>query len=150
MQVQLAFVEDEAVAKKFDAWQGTAKAAGSLADVMAAMTALESLLADLANGDTEEPSFVADEDDKWRTEGHEWIGKRLQRPVKSRFGQTIDHVKAKVVGWLPADESDFYDEAKNPAPLWHVLWEDGDEEDLEYHEVQLSPPPPRPCPRSPP
>ncbi len=135
VQAQIAFVEEEAVVKRFDKWAETAQAAQSLGDVMAAVTALEALLSDLANGETEEVSFVADEEDKWRTEGNEWIGKRIRRPVKSRFGQTIDHVKAKVVGWLPKEESDFFDEAKQPAPLWHVLWEDGDEEDLEEFEV---------------
>ena len=121
---------------KFDTLAEAAKSATRLSDVSTALTTLESLLGDLAHGSVEEASFVADEDDKWRTEGHEWIGKRLRRPVQGQLGQTIGYVKAKVVGWLPAEESDFVDESKSPAPLWHVLWEDGDEEDLEDFEVR--------------
>jgi hypothetical protein len=44
-------------------------------------------------------------------------------------------VNATVVGWLSAEESDFIDELKVPAPLWHVVWDDGEEEDLEEAEV---------------
>ena len=61
----------------------------------------------------------------WVTTGHKWVGKSLTRtfvrgrkPVKS---------VARVTKWVPADDED-------PA-LWHLVHEDGDEEDLEEFEV---------------
>jgi hypothetical protein len=134
--LQISFIDDDDTVSKFDEWHAVAERATTLADVKDSLIAIESLLGNISDDKTEEISF-ASEGDKWRTDGHEWIGKRLRRPVKGRFGHTIDHVKAKVVGWLSADESDFFDENGVPAALWHVLWEDGDEEDLEDFEVSI-------------
>jgi hypothetical protein len=131
---QISFIDDDDIVGKFDEWQTVAESARTLSDIKEALTAIESLLGNVSNDKNEELTFES-EGDKWRTDGHEWIGKRLRRPVKGKYGHTIDFVKAKVVGWLSADESDFFDENNVPAALWHVVWEDGDEEDLEDFEV---------------
>jgi len=66
-----------------------------------------------------------DEDDlHWRTEGHEFQGQRVAR----RFGRKV--VLGRIVRWLPEDTS-----ADDPA-LFHMRHDDGDEEDLEFAEVQ--------------
>jgi hypothetical protein len=132
--LQISFIDEDDIVSKFDEWHTVAESAKTLPDIKEALITIECLLGNISNDKTEEISFEP-EGDKWRTEGHEWIGKRLRRPVKGKFAHIIDHVKAKVVGWLSADESDFFDENGTPAPLWHVLWEDGDEEDLEDFEV---------------
>ncbi len=134
--LQISFIDDDDIVSKFDEWHTVAESATTLSDIREALISIECLLGNISNDKTEDIS-LASEGDKWKTDGHEWIGKRLRRPVKGKFGHTIDHVKAKVVGWLSADESDFFDENGIPAALWHVLWEDGDEEDLEDFEVSM-------------
>ena len=59
---------------------------------------------------------------EWQTAGHEWIGHRLLRVFERRS------IGATVTRWAPEDGDD-------PA-LWHVEHDDGDEEDLEHHEVE--------------
>jgi hypothetical protein len=54
--------------------------------------------------------------------GSEYIG----RSVKREFGKRI--VIGKIVSWLPPQDAD--------EALWHVIHPDGDEEDLEEHEVK--------------
>jgi len=76
--------------------------------------------------------------DEWRNEGHEYIGMRIQRPVMGAFGRVVKMSEAKIVGWLPADESDYKNKDGEAAALWHILWNDGAEEDLEEWEVQES------------
>lgn len=56
------------------------------------------------------------------SEGHEWIGRKVQRV----FGRRV--VLGTVIAWAPPANED--------APLWHVLHEDGDEEDLDEDEVR--------------
>lgn len=55
------------------------------------------------------------------TEGHEWIGRQVTRT----FGRR--KVVGTIIGWAPPSNDD-------PA-LWRVMHTDGDEEDLEEHEV---------------
>lgn len=55
------------------------------------------------------------------TEGHEWIGRQVTRT----FGRR--KVVGTIIGWAPPANDD-------PA-LWRVMHTDGDEEDLEEHEV---------------
>jgi hypothetical protein len=55
------------------------------------------------------------------SEGHEWIGRKVART----FGRK--KVIGTVVGWAPPTNED--------AALWRVMHTDGDEEDLEEHEV---------------
>ena len=55
--------------------------------------------------------------------------------MKGAFGRTVKVQEARIVGWLPADESDYINDKGEAAPLWHILWNDGQEEDLEEWEV---------------
>ncbi|KAH8051782.1 acetylcholine-gated cation-selective channel [Aureococcus anophagefferens] len=107
-------------------------------------------------------------DDDWLVEGSPWIGTRLMRTVfdfdahaaatkadvafepqslASREGRAggarkvaVDQCACVVVGWLPADRSDFLDDDGFPAALYRVRYEDaelaGDVEDLEEHELE--------------
>ena len=87
----------------------------------------------------EKKSSTIDVDlDEWRTEGHEYIDKRIRRPIKGAFGRIVTYSEARIVGWLPAEESDYTNQAGEAAALWHLLWNDGAEEDLEEWEVQES------------
>ena len=63
-------------------------------------------------------------EEAWEEEGHEWVGARLARD----FGKSKPSI-GRIVRWLPAGGSD-----DEPA-LFHMLHDDGDEEDLEEHEV---------------
>jgi hypothetical protein len=64
---------------------------------------------------------------EYHSTGHEWIGREVRRTFNIARGQKKTVVGA-ITGWLPADNDD-------PA-IWHVTHVDGDEEDLEEHEVR--------------
>jgi len=76
--------------------------------------------------------------DEWRTSGHPLVGRDLVRLIEG----TAQASTAKVVGWLDAHESDFNDDEGKPAALFHIKYTggvlNGDEEDLEQHEVEAS------------
>jgi hypothetical protein len=57
---------------------------------------------------------------EWIESGHEWIGRRIKRV----FGPTGSTAMGRIVSWAQADR------------LWHVVHGDGEEEDLEEHEVE--------------
>jgi hypothetical protein len=57
------------------------------------------------------------------TEGSEYLGRKVRRQFKNKRV-----VIGKIVSWLPEHGED--------AALWHVLHEDGDEEDLDEDEVK--------------
>jgi hypothetical protein len=59
----------------------------------------------------------------WQTSGHDWIGQRVLRPFAGH-----DPAVGTVISWVPRDGDD--------DPLWHVLHDDGDEEDLEEFEMK--------------
>jgi len=63
---------------------------------------------------------------EWSTEGHPWIGQRVARHFKGEL------MFGRINRWLPAGVG------KDNFALWHVLHDDGDEEDLEMHEVQTA------------
>ena len=65
----------------------------------------------------------------WLESGHVWLGQRLRRFFdRDSVGDQVSD--ARCVKWLPAD-------AANDEPaLWHVQHDDGDEEDLEEHEMR--------------
>lgn len=65
----------------------------------------------------EEPPSTSD----YKTDGSEFLGRQVLR----RFGKRT--VLGTISSWLPAEGAD--------PPLWHVHHLDGDEEDLELHEV---------------
>lgn len=59
--------------------------------------------------------------------GSEYIGRSIARSYTIGKKPTKTYV-GKIVGWLPPQDED--------VALWHVLHADGDEEDLEEHEVK--------------
>ena len=77
----------------------------------------------------------------WLTEGSEFVGRKTRRLVKGDDGKPAGHANGRIVGWLPADISDFVcKETGLPAALWRVEFDDEDigEEDLELHEVEAA------------
>ena len=79
------------------------------------------------------------DDPQWRGSGSSWIGKTIVRTVLNEQG-TVDGVThLTVFGWLPADESEFLDDAGKPAPLYRAVHFSeelkGDVEDLEEYEL---------------
>ena len=75
--------------------------------------------------------------------GSAWVGRTIVRTVFDASGEPSTRVCGRVVGWLPADRSDFTDAAGRPASLWRVVYDgggtlDGDEEDLEEFELEES------------
>ena len=75
----------------------------------------------------------------WRTDGSDFVGRRVYRTVTSEDG-FLRRVEGVVVGWLSAAESDFFDACGAPAALYRVAYDGGeladDAEDLEEHEVE--------------
>jgi hypothetical protein len=62
--------------------------------------------------------------ESWLAEGHEWLHRRVARP----FGKSKVFL-GKITKWIPADP------AEGDGPLFHVVHDDGDVEDLEEYEV---------------
>lgn len=83
----------------------------------APMTAPDDLASVLqaAGGDTNKPEL-------WQTDGHPWLHLSVRR-----WFAGLGLVRARVERWLPPVGLD--------PPLWHIAHADGDEEDLEMHEV---------------
>ena len=73
-------------------------------------------------------SLQTEEDEKekevWLTEGHPFVGKKVRR----LFNNVSGAVDGKITKYLPAN-------GKQPA-LFHMVHDDGDEEDLEYVEAK--------------
>lgn len=66
------------------------------------------------------------QEESWLDEGHEWLGKRVARP----FGKTKVFL-GKITKWIPPDPE------AGDGPLFHVVHDDGDEEDLEDFEARF-------------
>ena len=83
-------------------------------------------------------------DETWRISGSDYLGLDLFRSLTDDKGLVISHVPAKCVAWLPASESDFFDDAGRPAALYKIRYTGGelvgDHEDLEAHEIEQSKP----------
>ena len=89
---------------------------------------------DIAAAAEEAAAWAARNKDLWRDSGHELVGKHVAR----YFGHDVQHMRksdalkarkaylAVVTRWLPAEDEQ----------LFHVVHDDGDEEDLEEHEVR--------------
>ena len=123
------------LSKKVGACKSKADEAETREQLMECILELESVLHD-AVMEKEEGDMCSHIDlDEWRVEGHEFIDKRIRRPVKGAFGRVVKMQEARIVGWLPADESDYTNAKGEAAALWHILWDDGQEEDLEEWEV---------------
>ena len=61
----------------------------------------------------------------WRAEGHEWVGRRVLRYFGKRANKPSPGL---ITRWQPPDD-------KEPDALWHMVHDDGDEEDLDEAEV---------------
>ena len=76
--------------------------------------------------------------EEWRTEGSDLLGLELSRTENDGGAP----VRAVVVSWLPADESDFLDADGRPAALYKIRYLDGDlagdHQDLEAYEIEES------------
>ena len=101
-----------------DAAAPAASAAEASAAEVPAASAAEALAA-ASNAEDEIP---------WQDTGHKWIGKKLVRTFVR--GKKMFKSTARVTKWAPADGED-------PA-LWHIVHDDGDEEDLEDYEVEAT------------
>ena len=72
------------------------------------------------------PVRMSDEEEEeaeWRTEGSDLLGRRVRRSIidgEGAFARVSGFAHGTIVGWLPADESDFISEVTGePAALWH-------------------------------
>ena len=88
-------------------------------------------------GDEEDADTADNADFEFRTEGHEWLEKRIAR---SHFAITGHGSKKKmvygtIVGWINAEANSEEGEAVG-TELWRARYDDGDEEDLEEHETR--------------
>ena len=68
------------------------------------------------------------DDEEWLTTGSRWLGRRISRSFPGSSEVPSTSVVGRVVAWLPETRED-------PA-LWRLRHEDGDEEDLEEHELE--------------
>ena len=88
------------------------------------------------------PPVPASNGEEWRTEGSVLLGLDLLRSVGEGAAQT--QVRAKVIGWLPKEESDYLDNGGKPAALYRIRYVEGelrgDEEDLEEDDIRGSVP----------
>jgi len=75
---------------------------------------------------TKEPTKGAEEDptEGWRDEGHEYLGRRVARPLEGSL-----MVLGRITRWLPAGDGE------DESPLFHVDHDDGDKEVLEEYGV---------------
>ena len=64
--------------------------------------------------------------ENWLSRGHRWVGRRVRR----FFDVSDGFLDGTIARWLPASGDD--------AALWHVVHDDGDEEDLEAYEVRAA------------
>ena len=65
-------------------------------------------------------------DETWRISGSDYLGLDLFRSLTDDKGLVISHVPAKCVAWLPASESDFFDDAGRPAALYKIRYTGGE------------------------
>jgi hypothetical protein len=67
----------------------------------------------------------------WLTEGSPYVGKRIRRSILGDEGDEVGYGKANVIGWMPADMSDFIcKKTGKPAPLWHIVYDEVCENDI--------------------
>ena len=70
----------------------------------------------------------------WTTEPHEWMHRRVARQLGGKKGKLF---LGTIVKWIAADEEYVASSgASGDGPLFHVVHDDGDEEDLEDFEVK--------------
>ena len=78
-----------------------------------------------------EAEQVVNMDEGWKEEGHEWLGAMMTRVGDAGWISTC-----KVTRWLPPTEATETSEAEKA--LFHVVHDDGDEEDLDIDEAEAA------------
>jgi hypothetical protein len=74
-----------------------------------------------AKEDDQKEEEEKEEKTEWRTEGSEYIGRKVRRYVFDSRNKLIDAADGVVVGWLSKEESDYFAEASGePAPIFHM------------------------------
>ena len=89
------------------------------------------------DADVEEEDEEEDVDFPWRTEGHEWLEKRIARShhAITGHGSKTKMTYGTIVGWINAEANIEEGETVGVA-LWRARHDDGDEEDLEEEEAR--------------
>jgi hypothetical protein len=64
---------------------------------------------------------------KWQNYGHEWLNKRVVRDYGANGSN-----QGRITKWIPADPKG----PEENMALWHVMFDDDDEEDLDQGEVE--------------
>ena len=79
---------------------------------------------------------MAADDNEWLKAGSEFIGKRVELTISCDDGSEYTET-GRVVGWLPADVSDFLSDQGEYVALWRVKFDDRTvtSQDLEELEV---------------
>jgi hypothetical protein len=76
---------------------------------------------EMMEDDPKEEEADKEDNTQWRTEGSEYIGRKVRRYLYSRNKKLIDAADGVVVGWLSKEESDYFAEANGePAPIFHM------------------------------
>eukprot|EP00936_MAST-01D_sp_MAST-1D-sp1_P000453 g453.t1 len=101
----------------------------ALEEAQSTASASAAVRSETQSADTDVQHTTPDEDVQWHYSGHRWLGLYVQRAFPARGGGIVSST-ARVTKWVPAEGDD-------PA-LWHLEHEDGDEEDLEEHEVEAA------------
>ena len=108
----------DALGSKLRDWRRHAKEskdAVEVGDVVFAVQELEALLSQQADAINSGEAFAESLDlDEWQTDGHEYIGKRLQRVVRGADG-AARYVHARVVGWLPPPPPPYKADTSRPS-----------------------------------
>ena len=79
----------------------------------------------------------SDDEEDWETTGSRYLGRTVAR--RYRDGGDDRSAFAKVIAWLPASDSDFFDADGRPAPLYKIEYIEPatlGREDLEEHEIE--------------
>ena len=98
------------------AWGGVASAATAAAAVVPAAKKQK-----MMEDDPKEEEEDKKDNNQWRTEGSEYIGRKVRRYVWDSRNKLIDAADGVVVGWLSKEESDYFAEASGePAPIFHM------------------------------
>ena len=68
-----------------------------------------------------EATAIDDTAEEWQETGHRWLGMRVRRFFDKSYSD------GRLTKWMP--------ESGDDAAIWHMVHDDGDEEDLEEYEV---------------
>lgn len=72
----------------------------------------------------------------WLLEGSAYIGQRVRRSILDEEGEEVGYGKGNIVGWMPAEKSEFICPASGkPAPLWHLVYDEVCENDIRCDNI---------------